>query len=65
MQVTHRPELPFEDVTTHSRIRGCLLGGAVADAVGAPVEFLSLKEICDRFGNLFASHKIKVLPPGD
>ena len=30
--------------------RGCLLGGAVGDALGAPVEFLSLKEIRARFG---------------
>ena len=29
---------------------GCLLGGAVGDALGAPVEFLSLGEIRDRFG---------------
>ena len=29
---------------------GCLLGGAVGDALGAPVEFLSLDEIFQRFG---------------
>jgi ADP-ribosylglycohydrolase len=34
----------------HSRYRGCLLGGAVGDALGAPVEFLSLDEIRARFG---------------
>jgi protein-tyrosine phosphatase len=33
-----------------SRIRGCLLGGAVGDALGAPVEFLSLGEIRAKFG---------------
>ncbi len=33
-----------------SRIRGCLLGGAVGDALGAPVEFSSLDEIHERFG---------------
>lgn len=32
------------------RYRGCLLGGAVGDALGAPVEFLSLAEIHERFG---------------
>lgn len=32
------------------RVRGCLLGGAVGDALGAPVEFLSLDEIRTRFG---------------
>jgi ADP-ribosylglycohydrolase len=30
--------------------RGCLLGGAVGDALGAPVEFMSLDEIRKRFG---------------
>ena len=32
------------------RIRGALLGGAVGDALGAPLEFLSLDEIRGRFG---------------
>ncbi len=32
------------------RIMGCLLGGAVGDAVGAPVEFASLAAIRERFG---------------
>jgi len=29
---------------------GCLLGGAVGDALGAPIEFLSTAEIRERFG---------------
>ena len=29
---------------------GCLLGGAIGDALGAPVEFLSMNEISCRFG---------------
>lgn len=33
------------------RVRGCLLGGAVGDALGAPVEFLSLAEIRATFGS--------------
>ncbi len=33
-----------------SRFRGCLLGGAVGDALGAPVEFLDLDEIVRAFG---------------
>jgi ADP-ribosylglycohydrolase len=33
-----------------ARYRGCLLGGAVGDALGAPVEFLSLAEIRAQFG---------------
>ncbi|WP_407364588.1 ADP-ribosylglycohydrolase family protein (plasmid) [Pseudomonas luteola] len=32
------------------RFKGCLLGGAVGDALGAPVEFMSRHEILDRFG---------------
>ena len=35
---------------TEERIKGCLLGGAVGDALGAPVEFLSRSSILDRFG---------------
>jgi ADP-ribosylglycohydrolase len=33
-----------------SVFRGCLLGGAVGDAIGAGIEFLSLAAIQDRFG---------------
>ncbi|MBQ6716606.1 MAG: ADP-ribosylglycohydrolase family protein, partial [Clostridia bacterium] len=33
-----------------SRIRGCLLGGAVGDALGYPVEFMSLADIKRRYG---------------
>jgi ADP-ribosylglycohydrolase len=32
------------------RYRGCLLGGAVGDALGAGIEFLSLAEIRQRYG---------------
>lgn len=32
------------------RVRGCLLGGALGDALGAGIEFLSLEEIRERFG---------------
>lgn len=32
------------------RYRGCLLGGAVGDALGAPVEFMRREEILRRFG---------------
>jgi len=35
---------------TLQRFRGCLLGGAVGDALGAPVEFMSRAEIRARFG---------------
>ena len=36
--------------TTRDRYRGCLLGGAVGDALGAGVEFMSLDEIRGRYG---------------
>ena len=32
------------------RFIGCLLGGAIGDALGYPVEFLKLNEIYDRYG---------------
>jgi ADP-ribosyl-[dinitrogen reductase] hydrolase len=37
-------------ISLRSRFRGCLLGGAVGDALGAGIEFLSLAEIRARFG---------------
>ena len=37
-------------VSTLDRYRGCLIGGAAGDALGAPVEFLSHQEIRARFG---------------
>ena len=33
-----------------SHVRGCLLGGAIGDALGAPIEFLSLSSIYDTYG---------------
>jgi ADP-ribosylglycohydrolase len=38
-------------VSQQDRHRGCLLGGAVGDALGAAVEFLQLPEIRERFGS--------------
>ncbi|MDP4508660.1 ADP-ribosylglycohydrolase family protein [Nonomuraea turcica] len=32
------------------RVRGCLLGGAIGDALGAPIEFASLREIRKHHG---------------
>ncbi|MDQ8153546.1 MAG: ADP-ribosylglycohydrolase family protein [Gemmatimonadota bacterium] len=42
----------FTVIDRHDRIRGCLLGGAVGDALGAPVEFWSHDEIVAQFGTL-------------
>lgn len=36
--------------TRADRILGCLLGGAVGDALGAPVEFMSRAQILQQFG---------------
>ncbi|HJR66330.1 MAG TPA: ADP-ribosylglycohydrolase family protein [Gemmatimonadaceae bacterium] len=35
---------------TRQSFRGCLLGGAIGDALGAPVEFLSRAQIRERYG---------------
>ena len=32
------------------RYRGCLIGGAAGDALGYPVEFMSLDSIISRYG---------------
>jgi ADP-ribosylglycohydrolase len=37
-------------ISLKDRFLGCMLGGAVGDALGAPVEFLARREIVDRFG---------------
>ena len=39
-----------KDPQIRERFRGCLLGGAVGDALGAPVEFMPRSEIVERFG---------------
>ena len=39
------------DSTMRERFTGCLLGGAVGDALGAPVEFMNLSEIREQFGS--------------
>jgi hypothetical protein len=44
---TPRREAHRVDFATHAR--GCLLGGAVGDALGAPVEFMSWAEIERRY----------------
>ena len=42
--------IPEEMKPMQSRFRGCLLGGAVGDALGAPVEFMSRAQIEAAFG---------------
>lgn len=44
-------DLGFDpSVAPLERLRGLLLGGAVGDALGAPVEFMQRREILERFG---------------
>lgn len=43
------PRIP-SDPRLRSRFQGCLLGGAVGDAVGAPVELLDLDQIVRTYG---------------
>ena len=38
-------------VSLRDRFVGCMLGGAVGDALGAPVEFLTRAQIVERFGS--------------
>jgi len=37
-------------LTAEEKFAGCLLGGAIGDALGAPIEFLSLDRIREQFG---------------
>ena len=38
------------DRRSRAHFRGCLLGGAVGDALGAPVEFLTIDRIRAKYG---------------
>jgi len=41
----------MSDRRSSDNFAGCLLGGAIGDALGGPVEFMSLKRIRERFSN--------------
>ncbi|REK00867.1 MAG: hypothetical protein DWQ36_22025 [Acidobacteria bacterium] len=45
-----RPVFDASPVEARDRFLGCLLGGAVGDALAAPVEFMKRREILARFG---------------
>ncbi len=53
-QLKVHPTPPFQRLippdAVRDRYQGCLLGGAVGDALGAPVEFLPRTDILARFG---------------
>lgn len=40
----------IKTITRENRINGCLFGGAIGDALGAPVEFMPLWEIRRKYG---------------
>lgn len=42
--------LDLDDLQYRSRVRGCLLGGAIGDALGAPVEFMGTRQILAQCG---------------
>jgi hypothetical protein len=51
--LTDQPQRPPREqvpVQVRQRFLGCMLGGAVGDALGAPVEFMKRHEILSRFG---------------
>ena len=50
VQAEQRRRKAAEGEMARERFFGCLLGGAVGDALGAPVEFLSMAEIRRQFG---------------
>ena len=41
---------PDAGISTAARIRGCLLGGAIGDALGAGIEFASTAQIREKHG---------------
>lgn len=43
-QIDNKPACHNRD-----KIYGCIIGGAIGDALGYPVEFLSEKEIFDKY----------------
>jgi len=43
--------LPKSKKSNLDKYAGCLLGGAVGDALGAPIEFMTLEQIRLKFGN--------------
>jgi ADP-ribosyl-[dinitrogen reductase] hydrolase len=50
MSLTVPPPIAVPAPERRSRYTACLLGGAIGDALGAPVEFMSRQEILRRFG---------------
>jgi ADP-ribosylglycohydrolase len=49
-ETEQRKTKPSGALCRSERVVGCLLGGAVGDALGAPIEFMTLPEIRKKFG---------------
>jgi ADP-ribosylglycohydrolase len=49
-EIRQQADLRAQDEAMRKRFRGCLVGGAVGDALGAPVEFISHAQIVQEFG---------------
>lgn len=49
-RTANEPKRRSSDECRRDRFRGCLVGGAVGDALGAPVEFHSIRQIRARYG---------------
>jgi len=50
VKMKNYPDKPGSQRTLE-HFTGCLLGGAVGDALGAPVEFHSIRQIHDKYGS--------------
>jgi len=53
------------NTTTRDRFRGCVLGAAVGDALGAPTEFCGMDQIRHRWGYVTDLHSWGGHQPGD
>ena len=42
---------PIINKRTFKHFKGCLIGGAIGDALGAAIEFMSMDQIKSKFGN--------------
>ena len=50
LQMWKALDASLEKIAFRDAARGCLLGGAIGDALGSPVEFLNKEDIIDEYG---------------
>lgn len=41
----------MDNIQRANKIRGCMIGGAIGDALGYPVEFMTYQQIVDKYGD--------------